>query len=73
MIELDAWLATLDTTASRPAEVFTRVVLALASGRPAQQILDAHSQVFLKRIRAITAQRRSGDVIDRLAGDHERS
>jgi len=69
--ELDAWLATPDTTASRPAEVFTRVVLALASGRPAQQILDAHSQVFLKRMRAITARRRSGDVIDRLAGDYE--
>ena len=69
--ELETWLATPETSAPRPAEVFTRVVLALASGRSAQDVLDAHRRVFLDRMRAITARRADGDVVDRLAGDYE--
>jgi len=69
--ELDAWLATPDVTASRPSEVFTRVILALASGRSAAEVLDAHRMAYLARMRALTAQRHTDDVIARLAGDYE--
>ncbi len=69
--ELDHWLATPEPASGRPAEVFTRVVLALVSGRPAEQVLDAHRRAYLDRMRALTARRHDGDVIDRLAGDYE--
>ncbi len=69
--ELDAWLAAPQPAGGRPSELFTRVVLALVSGRPAADVLDAHRRVYLDRVRELTAARRAGDVIDRLAGDYE--
>jgi DNA-binding PadR family transcriptional regulator len=69
--ELDTWLASPQPASGRPSELFARVVLALASGRPAEQVLDAHRRTYLDRVRRLTAARRDGDVIDRLAGDYE--
>ena len=69
--ELDIWLATAQPSSGRPAELFTRVVLALISGRSATAVLDAHRKVFLDRMRQLTAARHDGDAIDRLAGDYE--
>lgn len=69
--ELDAWLVTAQQTSGRPAELFTRVVLALVSGRSATAVLDAHRKAFLDRMRQLTAARHDGDAIDRLAGDYE--
>jgi len=69
--ELSAWLADAEPTSGRPAEIFTRVVLALVSGRSAEKVLDTHRRVYLKRMRELTAARKSGDVIDRLARDYE--
>ncbi|MCL1872456.1 MAG: PadR family transcriptional regulator [Promicromonosporaceae bacterium] len=69
--ELDQWLTTPDPVSGRPAEVFTRVVLALVSGRDADQVLEAHRRAFLDRMRVLTARRHAGDVVDRLAGDYE--
>ncbi|WP_166849752.1 PadR family transcriptional regulator [Isoptericola sp. BMS4] len=69
--ELDQWLATPHPPGGRPSELFTRVVLAIAAGRPAETILDEHRRVYLDRMRALTAARRAGDVVDRLAGDYE--
>lgn len=69
--ELDAWLAAPQPVGGRPSELFTRVVLALVSGRSADQVLDAHRRVYLDRMRELTAARRGGDVIDRLVGDYE--
>lgn len=69
--ELEAWLASPEPTSGRPSELFTRVVLALVSGRPAAEILDAHRRVFLDRMRTLTASRHAGDAVDRLAGDYE--
>jgi DNA-binding PadR family transcriptional regulator len=69
--ELDHWLETPEVAGTRPAEVFTRVILALACGRPAAQVLDAHRRVYLDRMRSLTARRHAGDAIDRLAGDYE--
>jgi DNA-binding PadR family transcriptional regulator len=69
--ELDDWLTRPDAATGRPAEVFTRVILALASGRSAEAVLDAHRGAYLSRMRALTSARNDGDVIDRLAGDYE--
>lgn len=69
--EFDQWLATPEAPSGRPAEIFTRVVLALASGRNAAAVLEAHQRAYLRRMRALTAGRKTGDVIDRLAGDYE--
>lgn len=68
---LDQWLATPEPASGRPAEIFTRVVLALVAGRDADQILDAHRRAYLDRMRALTAHRHAGDVIDRLVADYE--
>lgn len=46
-------------------------MLAVVAGRPADEVLDAHRRVYLERMRELTAARRSGDVVDRLAGDYE--
>lgn len=69
--EFDHWLAAPEPASGRPAEIFTRVVLALVSGRDADHILDAHRRAYLDRMRALTARRHACDVIDRLAGDYE--
>jgi DNA-binding PadR family transcriptional regulator len=69
--ELDQWLATPQVPLGRPAEIFTRVVLALVSGRPAEKILDAHRRVFIKRMRELTKRRATDDAIARLAADYE--
>jgi DNA-binding PadR family transcriptional regulator len=69
--ELDHWLLTPEPTGTRPAEVFTRVVLALVSGRPADEVLDVHRRAYLARMRVLTARRHDGDAIHRLADDFE--
>ncbi len=69
--ELESWLTTPTGATGRPSELFTRVVLALVSGRSAEQVLDSHRRAFLDRMRTVTAARHAGDVVDRLAGDYE--
>jgi len=69
--ELESWLTAPQLPGGRPAELFTKVVLALITGRPAEPILDAHRRVYLERMRTLTAARAEGDVIDRLARDFE--
>ena len=69
--ELDTWLATPHLPSGRPAELFTKVILALVAGRPADAVLDAQRRTYLARMRELTAARHGGDVVDRLAGDYE--
>lgn len=69
--ELDEWLAAPEPAGGRPGGVFTRVLLALVSGRPAERVLEVHRRTYLDRMRALTAARSAGDVVDRLAGDYE--
>jgi DNA-binding PadR family transcriptional regulator len=69
--EVESWLCTPQLPGGRPTELFTKVILALVSGRPAGEILDAQREVYLRRMREITHRRADGDVIDRLAGDFE--
>ena len=71
LTEIDTWLRTPQLPGGRPTELFTKVILALVSGRPAGQILDAQREVHLQRMREVTRGRANGDVVDRLAGDFE--
>lgn len=69
--EVDEWLLTPQLPGGRPSELFARVILALVSGRPAADILEAQRAAYLVRMREITGARGAGDVVDRLAGDYE--
>jgi DNA-binding PadR family transcriptional regulator len=48
---------------------FTKVVLALLSGRSAEEILDAQRTAHLRTMRDLTRKKRAGDVADALAAD----
>ena len=50
--------------------LFAKVTLALLLRRPADQYLDAQRAAHLQRMRELTEQRRSADVIDALLADH---
>lgn len=67
----DTWLTTPNLPSGRPSELFTRVVMALASGRSATSILDGQRAVYLARMRELTAARHTGDAVDRVAADYE--
>ena len=69
--ELDQWLGTPHLPSTRPSELFTKVVLALVSGREPSAVLDDQRSTYLRRVRELTAARHGGDVVDRLAGDYE--
>ncbi len=69
--ELEAWLDTPHLPGGRPAELFTKVILALVAGRAAEPILDRQRRAYLERMRELTAARGEGDVVDRLARDYE--
>lgn len=69
--ELHAWLDAPHLPQGRPAELFTKVVLALVAGHPTEPILDSQRRTYLERMRELTAARHHGDVIDRLAHDYE--
>lgn len=69
--ELETWLDQPQQPSGRPSELFTKVTLALASSRAAEPVLDRQRRAHLERMRELTAVRHTGDVIDRLARDHE--
>lgn len=69
--ELEHWLRTPHLPGARPTELFTKVVLALVSGRKPSEILDDQRSVYLTRMREVTAARHDDDVVSRLAGDYE--
>ena len=71
--ELETWLSTPQLPRARPAELVTRVVVALVAGRPAEPILDGQRRVYLDRMRELTAARVSADPISRVLGDYEMS
>jgi DNA-binding PadR family transcriptional regulator len=68
---LDQWLALAESEPARPAGVFARVVLALASGRPAAQVLDAHRRAYLDRVRRLASAQGAKEPLARLAADYE--
>ena len=69
--EVAAWLA--EPVPPEPhlqTVLFAKVVLALMSGRSAEQYLDLQRASHLQRMRELTALKRSGSTIDALLADH---
>ncbi|ACQ82398.1 transcriptional regulator, PadR-like family [Beutenbergia cavernae DSM 12333] len=71
--ELETWLMTPQLPQARPAELVTRVVLALVAGRPAEPILDGQRRVYLARMRELTAARKGADAVARALADFEQA
>lgn len=71
VIDLERWL-----TEPEPPEphlqsvLFTKVVLALLSGRSAADVLDTQRGAHLARMRELTETKRSGDLADALVADY---
>jgi DNA-binding PadR family transcriptional regulator len=69
--EFDAWL-------SQPVEpephlqtvLFSKVVLALMLGRPAEAYLDTQRAAHMQRMRELTRVKQDGSLMDRLLADH---
>ena len=67
---LEEWLLDpVDPRSYLQSTQFTKVVLALLSGRPAEEILDAQRSAHLRTMRELTRKKTSGDVADALAAD----
>lgn len=69
--EVEAWLT--EPVPPEPhlqAVLFTKVTLALLSGRSAEGYLDLQRAAHLERMRELTALKRSGSVVDALLADH---
>jgi DNA-binding PadR family transcriptional regulator len=69
--EFDAWLAEpIEPEPHLQTVLFSKVVLALMLGRPAEAYLDAQRAAHLERMRELTQIRRTGGVMDALLADH---
>jgi DNA-binding PadR family transcriptional regulator len=69
--DVETWLAQpVEPEPHLQTVLFVKVVLALMSGRPAGQYLDAQRAAHLARMRELTTLRRSGDTVDALLADH---
>lgn len=67
---LERWLAEPEpATPYLQSAVYVKVVLALRSGRAAEQILDAQRQAHLVLMRELTTRKRGADVATTLACD----
>jgi DNA-binding PadR family transcriptional regulator len=69
--EVETWLR--EPVAPEPhlqTVLFTKVVLALISGRPAAEYLDTQRAAHLQRMRELTETRRTGGTVEALLADH---
>jgi DNA-binding PadR family transcriptional regulator len=69
--DVETWLA--EPVAPEPhlqTVLFTKVVLALLSDRPADRYLDAQRAAHLQRMRELTELKRAGELVDALLADH---
>jgi DNA-binding PadR family transcriptional regulator len=70
--DLEQWLAEpQDPEPQLQTVLFTKVVLALLSGRPAEQFLDAQRDRHLAVMRELTARRRTAPLQDSLLADYQ--
>jgi DNA-binding PadR family transcriptional regulator len=70
--EFDAWLTQpIEPEPHLQTVLFTKVVLALMLGRPAEAYLDTQRAAHLQRMRELTAIKRAdGSLMDSLLADH---
>lgn len=69
--DLDQWLGRPEPPELHLQTVlFTKVALALLSGRPATEVLDVQRAAHLKRMRELTAFKASGDLPAKLVADY---
>lgn len=69
---MEQWLVEPEEpTAFASSVLFTKTVLALLSGRPAADVLDAQREVHLARMRELTAARHTADAAELLAITYE--
>jgi DNA-binding PadR family transcriptional regulator len=69
--EFDAWLAApIEPEPHLQTVLFSKVVLALMLGRPAEAYLDAQRVAHVQRMRELTGIKRTGGLIDALLADH---
>ncbi|KPM53653.1 PadR family transcriptional regulator [Frankia sp. R43] len=69
--EVDTWLAQpVEPEPNLQTVLFTKVVLALMLGRPADEYLDTQRAAHLRRMQELTALKRGGDLVDTLLADH---
>ena len=67
---LEEWLLDpVDPRSYLQSTQFTKIVLALLSGRPAEEILDAQRSAHLRTMRELDQEEDVGDVADALAAD----
>jgi DNA-binding PadR family transcriptional regulator len=69
--DVERWL----TTAEKPepylqSTLYTKVVVALMSGRDAEHVLDTQRAAHLRAMRELTARKADGDLADQLICDH---
>ncbi|MEO3748108.1 PadR family transcriptional regulator [Plantactinospora sp. B5E13] len=69
--DVDSWLTEpVEAEPNLQSVLFTKVVLALMLGRPAEEYLDAQRAAHLRRMKELTEIRRTGDLVDTLLADH---
>jgi DNA-binding PadR family transcriptional regulator len=69
--DLERWLDEPTTAGVARSELFSRVVVALISGRDPDAVLDRQRSAHLVRMREVTERRRGADVVLAMACDHE--
>lgn len=69
--EFDAWLGQpIEPEPHLQTLLFTKVVLALMLGRPAETYLDTQRAAHVQRMRELTEIKRTGGLMDALLADH---
>jgi DNA-binding PadR family transcriptional regulator len=69
--EVDTWLAEpVEPEPHLQTVLFSKVVLALMLGRPAEEYLDAQRNAHIVRMRDLTELKRTGELVDALLADH---
>ena len=69
--EFDSWLSLpIEPEPHLQTVLFSKVVLALMLGRPAESYLDAQRAAHVQRMRELTEIKRAGGLMDTLLADH---
>lgn len=69
--DVESWLSTAETPESYLHNtLYTKVVLALLSGRSAADVLDVQRAAHLRTMRELTRRKAEGDLVDALICDH---